>query len=309
MAKKKTQIPKYGTITLKGIQYYRTRITDADGKELSLYAATCEELYEKQLEARKQVEEIIFHRQHPTVAEYGEKWLLMQSAKVSASTLRGYTRDMTNYIIKPLGEMYMEEVTADDIRLALVPLSKKSEGLYNKVNMLLKCIFYAAERNQILEHNPCAGISGKGGKPTKKKEALTDQQVAVLLDTVKPKTDNEVRQRVNEYFEYCQASSLRPGVETLRTALHVSRSTLYEWSQGRNCSSERAEIIQGAKSIIDSFLEQAMLSGKVNPATGIFYCKNWLGYHDSISLEESLPMTSTQEALRAEDLPKLGAEE
>ena len=92
MAKKKTQIPKYGTITLKGIQYYRTRITDADGKELSLYAATCEELYEKQLEARKQVEEIIFHRQHPTVAEYGEKWLMMQSAKVSASTLRGYTR-------------------------------------------------------------------------------------------------------------------------------------------------------------------------------------------------------------------------
>ena len=102
-----------------------------------MYAATCEELYEKQLEARKQVEEIIFHRQHPTVAEYGEKWLLMQSAKVSASTLRGYTRDMTNYIIKPLGEMYMEEVTADDIRLALVPLSKKSEGLYNKVNILL----------------------------------------------------------------------------------------------------------------------------------------------------------------------------
>ena len=63
MAKKKTQIPKYGTITLKGIQYYRTRITDADGKELSLYAATCEELYEKQLEARKKVEEIICHRQ------------------------------------------------------------------------------------------------------------------------------------------------------------------------------------------------------------------------------------------------------
>ena len=33
MAKKKTQIPKYGTITLKGIQYYRTRITDADATD------------------------------------------------------------------------------------------------------------------------------------------------------------------------------------------------------------------------------------------------------------------------------------
>ena len=150
MAKKKAQIPKYGTITLKGIQYYRTRITDADGKELSLYAATCEELYEKQLEARKQVEEIIFHRQHPTVAEYGEKWLLMQSAKVSASTLRGYTRDMTNYIIKPLGEMYMEEVTADDIRLAIVPLSKKSEGLYNKVSKQLVELHSSASDNRLL---------------------------------------------------------------------------------------------------------------------------------------------------------------
>ena len=92
MAKKKPEVPKYGTITLKGIQYYRTRIMDADGKQVSLYATTCEELYEKELEARRQVEEIIFHRQHPTVAEYCEKWLLMQSAKVSASTLRGYTR-------------------------------------------------------------------------------------------------------------------------------------------------------------------------------------------------------------------------
>lgn len=78
----------------------------------------------------------------------------MQSAKVSASTLRGYTRDMTNYIIKPLGEMYMEEVTADDIRLALVPLSKKSEGLYNKVNMLLKCIFMRQRETKFLNTIP-----------------------------------------------------------------------------------------------------------------------------------------------------------
>ena len=176
---------RYGTAMRRGIQYYRTRITDADGKRVDLYAETCEELQLKEMEARRQVEEAVFRRKHPTVAEYCEKWLLMQSAKVSASTLRGYTADMKNYIIKPLGEMYMEEVTADDIRLALVPLSKKSEGLYSTVNMLLKCIFYSAERSQILEHNPCVGISGKGGKPAKKREALTDQQVEVLLDTVR----------------------------------------------------------------------------------------------------------------------------
>lgn len=184
MAKKKG-IPKYGTVTRKGIQYYRTRITDADGKRVDLYAETCEELYQKEQEARRQVEDAIFRRQNPTVAEYCEKWLLMKSAKVSAATLRGYASRMNNYIVKPLGDMYLSDVTADDIRLALIPLSKKSEGMYNTVNMLFKCIFYSAERSQLLDYNPSAGISGKGGKPTKDKDALTDEQVTTILNAVR----------------------------------------------------------------------------------------------------------------------------
>ncbi len=185
MAKKKESVPQYGTVTRKGIQYYRTRILDADGKRIDLYATTCEELYQKEQEARRQVEDMIFRRANPTVAEYCEKWLKMQSAKVSAATLRGYTMNMKNYIVKPLGNMYLSDVTADDIRLALVPVSKKSAGLYNTVNMLFKCIFYSAERSQLLDYNPAVGISAKGGKPTKKKEALSDEQVRLLLDTVK----------------------------------------------------------------------------------------------------------------------------
>ncbi len=185
MAKKKKDIPEYGTVEINGTVYYRTRIQDADGKRVNLYATTCEELYEKQLDARRQIEEILFRRQHPTVAEYCEKWLLMKSAKVSSATMRGYTFAMKNHIIKPLGDMYMEEVTADDIRLALVPLSKKSAGMYNTVNMLIKCIFYSAERSQLIEHNPCVGLNAKGGKSGKRKEALTDQQAEILMDAVK----------------------------------------------------------------------------------------------------------------------------
>ena len=46
MAKKKKNIPQYGTVTRKGVLYYRTRILDADGKQVSLYGTTCEELYD-----------------------------------------------------------------------------------------------------------------------------------------------------------------------------------------------------------------------------------------------------------------------
>ena len=74
---------------------------DADGKQVSLYATTCEELYKKEQEARKQVAEILFRKENPTVADYCEKWLLMKSATVSASTLKGYASKINNYIVKP----------------------------------------------------------------------------------------------------------------------------------------------------------------------------------------------------------------
>lgn len=184
MAKTKTTIPQYGSAIRKGIQYYRTRIKDADGKRVDLYALTCEELYEKETEARQQVEDVIFRRKNPTVLEYCERWLVMQSAKVASATLRGYRFAMQKYIIQPLGEMYLSEVTADDIRLALIPVSKKSSAVYATVNMLIKCVFYSAERNQLLKYNPSAGISAKGGVPSKEKNALTDEQVKTLLNAI-----------------------------------------------------------------------------------------------------------------------------
>ena len=67
MAKKQENVPRYGTAMRRGIQYYRTRITDADGKRVDLYAETCEELQLKEMEARRQVEEAVFRRKHPTV--------------------------------------------------------------------------------------------------------------------------------------------------------------------------------------------------------------------------------------------------
>ena len=185
MAKKKECIPEYGTTTKKGVMYYRTRITDADGKRVDLYATTREELYRKEKEARQVIEDLIFRKKNPTVADYCEKWLLMHSAKVSKKTLEGYTRNMNRYIVEPLGHMYLSDVTADDIRVALVPVSKKSAGLYAQINMLVKCVFYSAERNDLIDYNPSANISAKGGTQAKGKEALTDEQAAILLNTIR----------------------------------------------------------------------------------------------------------------------------
>ena len=74
MARKKV-VPEYGTIMKRGVQYYRTRMQDADGKWISLYAQTPEELYDKSIEMKRSIEDEIFRKNNPTVAEYCEKWL------------------------------------------------------------------------------------------------------------------------------------------------------------------------------------------------------------------------------------------
>ena len=185
MARKKKQIPEYGTVILNGVEYYRTRIEDADGKRVALYGKTPEELYDKVIDAKQQIKECKFRRSTPTVAEYCERWLLMQSAHIRSTTLNDYSSKVKNYIVKPLGHMYMAAVTADDVKLALVPASKKSNSVYRSVHMLYKAIFNSAVDSNIIDYSPCDRISAKGGKPQKDKDALSDEQIESLLSAIK----------------------------------------------------------------------------------------------------------------------------
>lgn len=185
MANRKRAIPQYGTVTLNGLDYYRTRVQDADGKLVALYARTPEELYDKELNALEQIDNDTFCRKSPTVADYCEKWLLMQSFHVRATTMTDYTSKVRRHIIKELGDMRMADVTLDDIQLALVPVSKKSASVYKSVVVLYKSIFRAAKESRVIEKNPTVYLTSKGGGvPQKEKEALTDEQAARLLDAI-----------------------------------------------------------------------------------------------------------------------------
>ena len=185
MANRKRAIPQYGTVTLNGLDYYRTRVQDADGKLVALYARTPEELYDKELNALEQIDNDTFCRKSPTVADYCEKWLLMQSVHVRATTMTDYTSKVRRHIIKELGDMRMADVTLDDIQLALVPVSKKSASVYKSVVVLYKSIFRAAKESRVIEKNPTVYLTSKGGGvPQKEKEALTDEQAARLLDAI-----------------------------------------------------------------------------------------------------------------------------
>ena len=176
----------FNSVTINGHQYYKAYVMNADHKLVIVYGKTIEELCQKYDEAEHRTENDLFSKRSPTVKEYCEKWLLMQSANVRATTLIDYTSKVNRHIIAPLGHMKMAEVTADDIKMALVPVSKKSASVYKSINIILKCIFNSAEDSKIITYNPTRFLSSKnGGVPQKDKEALTDAQVELLLDTIR----------------------------------------------------------------------------------------------------------------------------
>ena len=178
MAAKRKRIPRYSKVQINGHEYYKTDIEDADGKRVILYGKTREEVYDKEMAALEQIDNATFRRKSPTVAEYCEKWLLMQSVHIRATTLIDYTSKVRRHIIKELGEKRMADVTLDDIQVALVPVSKKSASVYKSVVILYKSIFRAAKESHVIDTNPTIYLEAKGGGvPQEERQALTDEQV------------------------------------------------------------------------------------------------------------------------------------
>ncbi|MDE7011456.1 MAG: site-specific integrase [Oscillospiraceae bacterium] len=164
---------------------YRKRIKGPDGRYIALYARTAEELTRKIADVQWEIEEEIYRRENPTVQEYAEKWLIMHSFHIRVSTLADYSSKVKNYIVEPLGEKYMAEVTPDDVRMAVGKAAACSTSIYRGVQMLYKMIFDSALENHIIEESPCKNLNPRGGKPPKEKAALTEAQVVTLLDAVR----------------------------------------------------------------------------------------------------------------------------
>ena len=154
---------------------YRKRIKGPDGKYIALYAQTPDELTEKVALAQRQIEEAVYRRENPTVREYAEKWLTMQASSIRVTTLADYTSKVKIYIIEPLGDRYMQEITPDDVKMAITKAASKSASIYRSVQMLYKLIFTSAEQSKIIDESPCKNLNPKGGKAPKENSQIAKE--------------------------------------------------------------------------------------------------------------------------------------
>ena len=91
--------------------------------------------------------------------------------------------------------------------------------------------------------------------PAGKSQEITKSLIE-LHELGKPVNNDELRQRIENYFNFCGRSCIRPGVESLCYCLSISRTTMFRWSHGEDCDQEREEIINTARQMISAYLER-----------------------------------------------------
>lgn len=102
------------------------------------------------------------------------------------------------------------------------------------------------------------------------------------LPPVHKNEPEKARERITEYFEFCQQADRKPSVEGLALALGTSRQTLWIWEQS---GGEIGEIVGRAKTLINAMLTDFAMNSKISPVYGIWLQKNHFGYSETKQIE------------------------
>ncbi len=136
------------------------------------------------------------------------------------------------------------------------------------------------------------GRGGKNNFPTSKMVVETPEDkmlVQKLLGEVlteykqpKVKSDEELAERLNDYFARCAKNGQIPTVEEMCLSTGYSYATCYDWETGRRkgFSSETANIIKKAKEMLKTFDAKLVIAGKLNFLAYCFRAKNYYGMVD-----------------------------
>jgi transcriptional regulator with XRE-family HTH domain len=158
-----------------------------------------------------------------------------------------------------------------------------------------------SERVEIMENTelieqvikkPTKGRGGKNNFPASKFTPQTNEDKAlvgkllteVLVEYKQPKvkSDEELAERIDNYFHRCAENGQVPTVEEMCMCTGYSYSTIWDWENGRRhgFSNSTADIIKKAKDVLKTFDAKLVISGKLNFLAYCFRAKNYYGMVD-----------------------------
>lgn len=130
------------------------------------------------------------------------------------------------------------------------------------------------------------------------------------LPDIDLRNQDEVLNRLNEYFNIFAKYDTKPTVAGMAMVLGMGRTNLYgivnDTKVGGNGYKNNlpravANIIKKAYILLENLHENYMMDGKVNPVTGIFMAKNHYGYTDKTE-HVVTPNQKSEEEYSAEEI-------
>ena len=135
------------------------------------------------------------------------------------------------------------------------------------------------------------------------KKLLSETLVAYKQPKVK--SDEELTQRISDYFDMCAETGQIPTVEEMALSTGYSASTVWDWENGRNkgFSEETSEVIKKAKSFMQTFDAKLVTTGALNFLTYCFRAKNYYGMVEKseVVLTPSNPLGNSGDAATLAD--------
>lgn len=166
---------------------YQAKITLPGGKVKFVYGRTIREVNEAKEALKMQYALGVIPDNKITVREWAEKWWrTVKEGKTGNSSQEGYLLAMNRYIFPAFGSMKLKDVKPIHIQNLINEMGAagKSKSLQRQVLVALNGMFKYAVRNGLIQGNP-AQYTEYYEVPIRRKEALTSQQVAELLEACK----------------------------------------------------------------------------------------------------------------------------
>jgi len=105
------------------------------------------------------------------------------------------------------------------------------------------------------------------------------------LDKIgKPKTQQEMQDRIDDYFQLCQSYGLNPTVEGLALAVDYDRRSLFDIQTGKG-KLAFSDIVKKAKDFIANYDAILASANRINSAVYCFRSKNFYGMKDVQQVE------------------------
>lgn len=141
-------------------------------------------------------------------------------------------------------------------------------------------------------NKPKRGRGGTDNFPSRRFTPETDEDRALVSQLLsealteyrqpRVKSDEELAQRIDDYFCRCAQHGQVPTVEEMSLSTGYSIGTVMDWEIGRNkgFSPQTSMIIKKAKGYLQTFDAKLVIAGKMNFLAYCFRAKNYYGMKD-----------------------------